>query len=240
MRAFVILLIVLLILAIALLAYSYYFRYEPKVELLEKITVEYEVCEERNNQLLSDISEMEIRISELEATVEELSKEKEQKEAEIDTLKNTYEKLVEDLQVEIEDGQIKVTQLGNKLSVNLVDKILFKSGQAEITEKGLKVLKRVGDILKEAQDKKIRVEGHTDNAPIGRKLKDEFPTNWELSTTRATNVVRYLQEEVGVDPEKLEAVGMAQYEPVASNKTKAGRGKNRRIEIILVPFIQGM
>lgn len=240
MRAFVILLIVLLILAIALLAYSYYFRYQPNIVLLDQIQDEYEVCEERNDQLLSDISQQEIRISELEAVVEELSKEKAQKEAEINKLKNTYERLVDDLQVEIQEGQIEVTQLGNQLTVNLVDKILFESGETAITDDGIKVLKRVGDILKEAEDKKIRVEGHTDNAPIGNKLKDVFPTNWELSTARATNVVRYLQEEVEVAPERLEAVGLAQYEPVASNKTKAGRAKNRRIEIILVPFIQGI
>jgi len=117
----------------------------------------------------------------------------------------------------------------------MFDKILFPSGKVKITPDGLKILERVGNVLKNTQDKIIRVEGHTDNVPIHSRLKIKFPTNWELSTARATNVVRFLQEKSGIEAKRLHAVGMSEYHPVASNETMAGRSQNRRIEIALLP-----
>ncbi|MBI3596403.1 MAG: OmpA family protein [Nitrospirae bacterium] len=122
-----------------------------------------------------------------------------QKDAEIQHLRGTYESLVKDLKGEIEKGEIKVTQIRDKLTVNLVEKILFDSGRAEVKPQGKEVLKKVGNILKEVKDKDIRIEGFTDNVPIGGTLVQKFPTNWELSTQRATNVLRFLQDEGGVD-----------------------------------------
>jgi chemotaxis protein MotB len=116
-----------------------------------------------------------------------------------------------------------------------VDKILFPSGESAISPEGLKVLERIGNILKNAQGKAVRVEGHTDNVPIGGNLKSKFPTNWELSTARAVNVIRLLQEKVGMDPKRLEAAGLGEYRPVAPNDTREGRAQNRRIEIYLLP-----
>jgi len=158
-----------------------------------------------------------------------------QKDAEIQRLKGTYESLVQDLKGEIEKGEIKVTQIRDRLTVNLVEKILFDSGRAEVKPQGKEVLKKVGNILKNVQDKDIRIEGFTDNVPIGGALRQKFPTNWELSTERATNVLRFLQDEGGVDGSKLVAVGYGQYRPIASNDTPEGRAENRRIEIVLVP-----
>ena len=171
---------------------------------------------------------------ELEIKITDISQEKEE---EIARLKGTYDELVTDMKNEIEQGQIKITQLADRLSVSLVDKILFPSGKANITPEGIKVLERVGKVLKNTKDKIIRVEGHTDNVPIHSRLKEKYPTNWELSTTRASNVVRFLQENTGIDPQRLHAVGMSEYHPVASNETKAGRSQNRRIEIALLPEI---
>jgi len=171
---------------------------------------------------------------ELRSKIADLSVEKEQ---EIDRLTETYDELVADMQEEIEQGQITITQLADRLSVSMVDKILFPSGKAEIMPEGIEVLERVGNILKNVQDKIIRVEGHTDNVQIHPKLQDQFPTNWELSTARATNVVRFLQDTVGIDPENLEAIGMSEYHPVVTNETVEGRSQNRRIEIILTPLL---
>jgi len=100
---------------------------------------------------------------------------------------------------------------------------------------GLQVLKQVSDILKKVTDKQIRIEGHTDNVPIGVKLRGRFPTNWELSTARATSVVRYLIEDGGVDRANLLAVGYADTRPLVANDTEEGRTANRRIEIALYP-----
>ena len=140
------------------------------------------------------------------------------------------------MSAEIDDNQVQITQMADKLKVSIVDKILFASGESEISPEGLKVLKRVGDILKKSADKIVRVEGHTDNIPIKGRLQKKFPTNWELSTARATNVVRFLQDEVGMVPERLESVGMGEYHPVSENETKEGRAQNRRIEIMLLPL----
>lgn len=173
---------------------------------------------------------------ELEAKIADISKEKEE---EIEQLKGTYDELVTDMKKEIEQGQIKITQLAGRLSVSMVDKILFPSGEAEITPDGLKILERVGNVLKNTQNKIIRVEGHTDNMPIHSHLQKQFPTNWELSTTRATNVVRFLQEKIGIEAVRLQAIGMSEYHPVVSNETSDGRSQNRRIEITLLPELAG-
>jgi len=170
----------------------------------------------------------------LEEKIASISREKED---EMNKLKGTYDELVADMKMEIEQGQIKITQLVDRLSVSMVDKILFPSGRAEITPEGLKVLERVGNVLKNTTHKTIRVEGHTDNIPIleGSKLKKIYPTNWELSSARATNVVRFLQDKIQIEPCRLRAVGMSEYHPVASNETPEGCSRNRRIEITLIP-----
>jgi len=162
-----------------------------------------------------------------------------QKEAEIAQLRTTYDELVRDMQGEIAQGQVQITRLADRLSVSLVDRILFPSGEADITPAGLRVLRRVGNVLKTTQGKIIRVEGHTDNVVISGRLRGTFPTNWELSTARASNVVRFLQDSVGMDPERLQAVGLSEYHPVASNATASGRSQNRRIEIALLPVATG-
>ncbi|MBX9659942.1 MAG: flagellar motor protein MotB, partial [Nitrospiraceae bacterium] len=108
-------------------------------------------------------------------------------------------------------------------------------GQAQVKPAGVKVLKQVGDVLNKITDKQIRIEGHTDNVPISTKLQDKFKTNWELSTARATNVVRYLIDQGGVGRQHMSAVGYAETRPIAPNETEQGRSANRRIEIVLHP-----
>jgi chemotaxis protein MotB len=177
-------------------------------------------------------------IAELEQQIARLSEEKtkavEEKERAIARMKNTYESLVNEMKQEIKEGEIQITQLKDRLTVNLVDKILFDSGSAAIKGKGQKVLDRVGEILKTVTDRQIKVEGHTDNVPISAALAEKFPSNWELSTARATTVVRYLQGR-GVDPTFLSAEGYGEFQPVAPNDTDESKAKNRRIEIVLIP-----
>ena len=78
----------------------------------------------------------------------------------------------------------------------------------------------------------IVVEGHTDNVGVGKSLQSIYPTNWELSTARATAVVRFLQDKAEINPERLSAVGFSYYKPIADNDTEDGRAQNRRIELI--------
>jgi chemotaxis protein MotB len=119
------------------------------------------------------------------------------------------------------------------LSVDLAEQIFFDSGKATLKKGGKDVLKKVGDALKGYENKIIRVVGHTDNVPVAKSLQKTFPSNWDLSVARATNVVRFLQE-VGIPPERMIAAGRAEYDPVAPNDTPEGRQKNRRIEIMLI------
>jgi chemotaxis protein MotB len=200
-----------------------------------------------NRNLEDDVKRLsgEMRAKEtlLRETSAELDDLRAQREAEADEsqeaiaeMKNTYEALVSELNREIEDGRIAVTNLKGKLSLSMVDKILFDSGSAQVKSAGQKVLDRVGEILKKVSDRQILVEGHTDNVPIGSRLAKKFPSNWELSSQRATNVVRYLQDNAGIDPGLLGTAAYAQYKPVASNVTDEGKAKNRRIEIVLFPL----
>lgn len=180
----------------------------------------------------ADLKALNERLAQLEQQTAEVSA---QKDEEIRRLKGTYDDLVNDLQTEIKQGQIKVTQIRDKLSVNLVEKVLFSSGHAEVKSQGQAVLKKVGNILRDVKGKEIRIEGYTDDVPIGESLREKFPSNWELSTQRATNVLRFLQDEAGVDGAHLSAVGYGPFRAVADNKTPEGRAENRRIEIVLVP-----
>jgi chemotaxis protein MotB len=171
----------------------------------------------------------------LAAAKERLEKERVAKEAEIERLTRTQQELSKSLQAEIERGDITIKQVRDRLTINMVEKVLFNSGQAQVKPAGLNVLTQVSDVLKNVTDKQIRIEGHTDNVPIGVKIRDKFPTNWELSTARATTVVRFFIDRGGVSRESLEAVGFADTRPVASNDTDEGRTENRRIEIVLYP-----
>jgi chemotaxis protein MotB len=180
----------------------------------------------------AEVGRLNERLPQLEQQAAAVSAEKDD---EIRRLKGTYDNLVKDLKGEIEKGEIKVTQIRDKLSVNLVEKVLFDSGRAEVKAQGEAVLRKVGAILSNVKDKEIRIEGYTDNVPIGENLRKRFATNWELSTQRATNVLRFLEEHGGVDGARLSAVGYGPFRPVADNQTTDGRAQNRRIEIVLVP-----
>ena len=143
------------------------------------------------------------------------------------------EKLLPDrLAKAIEPSRPQVDQV--KLS-GLVGQLQYESGQAEVTPAGAEILTQVRDLLKDVTDAQIRVEGHTDNMEIGPKLIKQFPSNTELAMARANNVVRYLVEEVGIDPAMLSAAGYADTRPVASNASEEGQSKNRRIEILVYP-----
>ena len=183
------------------------------------------------NDLRQKISAIEEENARLKQDIANLQKAKEE---EVQRTSKTYEDLLEKMKGEISQGQVTISELKGKLTVNMVDAVLFDSGKAEVKPEGLEVLQKVVDIVKDVKDKAIRIEGHTDNIQIGGALARRYPTNWELSAARAINVTRYLQQQ-GVDPAVLASVAYAEFKPVADNGSEEGRAKNRRIEIILVP-----
>ena len=205
---------------------------QEEIARLQKRAGELEAETARANALAKQLDE---RLKAEASEKARLEQERAAKEAEIQRLTRTQEDLTKSLEAEIAKGDIRIKQVRDRLTINMVDRVLFNSGQGQVKPAGLKVLKQVSDILKNVTDKQIRIEGHTDNVPIGATLKERFPTNWELSTARATSVVRYLIEEGGVDRANLSAVGYADTRPVASNDTEEGRTANRRIEISLYP-----
>jgi len=140
------------------------------------------------------------------------------------------EELARKLAGAVGDGG-SVTQDGDEIKLELVDKVLFALGEAELTPRGEVVLYEVGEALGSV-DKQIWVQGHTDTTPI-RTRKGEppaYPSNWELSAARALTVVHYLQDEAKIDPRRLAAVAFGQHRPASRSKAK-----NRRIEIVLYP-----
>ena len=116
------------------------------------------------------------------------------------------------------------------IKITLEDKILFQSGVADINKMAFPILDKIITVLK-STSQPIRVEGHTDNDPIHT---ERFPSNWELSTARAANVVKYFTEAGTIAPERLSAVGYGQSRPLFANDTPKHKAKNRRVEIVLV------
>jgi len=137
------------------------------------------------------------------------------------------------------DNYIKKNGLGDRVNVenkrkglviSLTGEILYEQGRANIREQGREVLAMISDILKDVPND-IMIEGHTDNVPI---RTDEFPSNWELSTARAVNVIKFLIEERNFEPARLSAAGYSEYRPAAENNTAAGRAENRRVEVVVL------
>ena len=125
---------------------------------------------------------------------------------------------------------VQVSQKQEGVYLTLSDKLLYDVGRAELKPDALPILDRVAQIL-ETTSFNLRVEGHTDNVPIHTA---QFPSNWELSTTRAVSVIRYLVEVKRIPPVRLSAVGYGEFKPVASNETAEGRQSNRRVEMVLI------
>lgn len=126
------------------------------------------------------------------------------------------------------------TKDGN-VYVSLQEKLLFKSGSDVVDPKGKEALKSLAQVLNNTKDISVLIEGHTDNVPIKTKL---FQDNWDLSTARATSIVRILTKDNGFDPNRITASGKSEFHPVKANDTVEGRAGNRRTEVILSPDLK--
>lgn len=132
--------------------------------------------------------------------------------------------------IEDEDVEVKVDK--TVVFVNLSDKMLYKSGSAQITDRANEVLGKIAKIIKSRPNLEVMVEGYTDSQPINTTcIKD----NWDLSVLRSTSVVRALQYNHGIDPNRLIAAGRGEYNALATNQTAEGRAMNRRTRIIILP-----
>jgi len=142
-----------------------------------------------------------------------------------------FRSMLSQFQSMIDSGRLRVRIVRGRMVIELPSNILFESGDAALSDQGEQTLAEVAGVLRTIANRDFLVVGHTDNVPIRSR---RFPSNWELSTQRAVNVVRYIQEQ-GVDPTHLSAAGAAEYTPSQPNDTEEGRAQNRRIEIVLMP-----
>lgn len=199
---------------------------------------------EQNGLLENELSALEARLKEVERLKHELElvrKAREAQEAQLEKVK--YEVLTVGEEIDritkaLEDKfgkSLVVTQHHDRLVLTMLGQVLFDSGEADLTPLGLEIMKQVGQVLATLPGKNIQVEGHTDSHRIYGRLQKQYPTNWELSTARATTVLRYLIEQTGMDPKQFSATGYADKRPVMTNETEEGRAQNRRVEIVLYP-----
>lgn len=134
------------------------------------------------------------------------------------------------LRRELDNRTVRVSQDSRGIVVSLAEAGFFDSGSATVNAYGLNVLERLAGTLRGMKED-VRIEGHTDNTPINNA---QFPSNWELSTARATHVLRYMITNAGISPERLSAVGYGEYRPAGTNATVEGRAVNRRVDLVII------
>ncbi len=217
-----------------------WFIYRPAMEREQRLTSESMTSRESLVALVAKLEETERRARELQTERDRLVGEQAQlvadRQAALNALAQLEQEISSKLETEVQSGDIAITRRGNDLVVDVADKILFDVGKAEVKEDGQKILSQLAGTLVGFKDRIVQIGGHTDSARVvSPELVERYPTNWELSTARATNVVRYLQEHNKIPGDRLLAAGFAEYRPTASNRSDRGRQKNRRIEIVLVP-----
>ena len=193
------------------------------------------VLASRSSETGAAMKEMRETIDRLEEKNRDLEEERLAREARLVKIRETYDELTVLLAAEIGRREVVLDTHPDSLSIDLSEKILFDSGATEVKSAGLEILRRLGGVLVNLQGHDIRIEGHTDNVPISSRLREKFPSNWELSAVRAASVLHFLQEQVGLPGESLAAVGHGEFRPVADNATPEGRALNRRIRILLKP-----
>jgi chemotaxis protein MotB len=160
----------------------------------------------------------------LQAQVADLQEER-------DTAAQAAKGLEDEMRADLESKDVTISKLQGKLTVNILDRVMFDSGEAILKPDGEAVMRKIAALLVAHPNLKIHVIGHTDNVPI----RGRFASNWELSAARALAAVHFLTEKGGVDPRRVGAVGYGEYRPIADNATAEGRAKNRRIAITILP-----
>jgi len=226
------------VLVVALLgaaAAFYFMMHQPQQLALQAAQRAAAACLQETAALRGRVADLESIQGQLQQSGTELAQKVAEKEKELLAMRSTQDQLVAELQSEIADKTVQVERVRDQLRVDMVDEVLFDSGESALKPAGVAVLRKIGGVLAKAEDRRIEVQGHTDNVPIAGALAKRFPTNWELSAARATNVVRFLQEEAKLDPRRLTASGCSEYRPKGPNDSEAGRRANRRIEILLIP-----
>lgn len=180
-----------------------------------------ELAAQTNAVYLAEVEALRNQATELQQQVKAAA-------ADRDTLK-------QQMQAELDSKEVTISELQGKLTLSILDRVLFDSGRAAVKPEGRAVLKKVAGVLGKFPNRPVQVIGHTDNVPIRSRTPDGFSDNWELSAGRAVSALRFLVEQAGVDPHRISAVGSGEFKPIADNATAEGRARNRRIAIVVLP-----
>ena len=212
--------------------------FEQKQAELDARQKDLAACEQRAKSDLdacnSSRSETESKLATANQELSGYRQTAEANQRRVEEMQRQEAQMRERLSKELTDRNVEIEQLKGQLSVRMLDKIVFRSGSADILPKGMEVLDKLAEAVKGNNDT-IRIEGHTDDTPISAALKAKYPSNWELSAARAASVARYFETKHQIDAKRLEAVGFSMYRPVAPNDTPENKQRNRRVEIVLKP-----
>ncbi len=213
---------------------------------LARRTNELNHCDAKTQQLASErdelVTEMSAKSKEAKSLARSLDEtrqameEMRARQTAAEERNRIYRQLLDRFRSMIDAGTLDVSIERGRLVINLKQDILFGSGSSQVESQGKQTLLEVAAALAEFPDRMFQVEGHTDNVPIATS---RFPSNWELSTARATSVVKILIEG-GVQPGNLSSAGYGEFQPRASNDETEGKALNRRIEIVMLPSLQAV
>lgn len=194
-------------------------------ELLAQLEAKEQALAAENERLMrleADMQERGQRIAELEALISA-------KDQAMTNLKNAISNAL----TAFEGKGLTIEQRDGKVYVSMENKLLFKSGSWAVEIEGKKAIMQLGNVLGENPEIAVLIEGHTDNVPFSSG--GQVANNWDLSTKRATAIIAILSENKNINLENLTAAGRGEFAPIATNKTKEGKAKNRRIEVVLTP-----
>jgi chemotaxis protein MotB len=194
-----------------------------KLRALQRVQSQLDEAKAGMNAALALNEKDKEQLADLQNQLADLQKEKE-------AVTQNAKGLEDEMRSDLESKDVTISKLQGKLTVNILDRIMFDSGEAILKPAGENVMRKIAALLAAHPELKIHVIGHTDNVPI----RSRFPSNWELSTARALAAVHFLTEKAGVDPRRVGAVGYGEYRPIADNATAEGRAKNRRIAITIL------
>lgn len=144
-------------------------------------------------------------------------------------------KMTDDLNTQLADLQtqqkVLIEEKDGLTQITLDGSASFHSADATLTHDGKETVDRIWSVLENYPDRRILIEGHADNRPIGANGRQFYPSNWELSSARAHSVLHYVEDKYGTEPDRLAAVGYGEFNPIADNETREGRAQNRRVVI---------
>jgi len=202
------------------------------------------------NKLIKDLAQKEKDLIEKTAKLDQMSKDLDERDAKLrnmqalmarkDSAVQSLRKKLTDALLGFNSGELSVSVKDGKVYVSMSDKLLFSTGSFKVDERGKEALKKIAEVLNKQTDININIEGHTDNKAYVSTTSSPINNNWDLSVMRAAYVTKIMVEDYNVDAKRITPSGRSKFVPIESNETAEGRGKNRRVEVILEPDMKAI